>query len=498
MVRDTIQLEDAISTISQEYLLEFTFEYGIPESLHLELSGPEECIIEFLKVKVSVYIRFFEFANFHMDLFSLISTPNPAKVKTETRPHATHKVSLLTATANRVIDMEDMASQRGHRRGRGKCITQGVEEGSCRLPSCTGYPLRRIFSSCRIRYGLDRLHDCHPRRSSFERAGVEISTGNVATTEVWGLFSSGSPKLGKSSSIPSIGGLPEDIYQSGWGVTNNCRLDTPEACQDMVDHIVPSRVAKAESNDLRNQTKNLKIVLEAEVDMKKAVSDLQAQVTGEEKMKAAFEEFKRYEDDKVEQRCAEMDARLDKLSVDFNEELYPHMLTAIARGLAKGMSKGLKHGIKHGRAGRDLADIEAYDPLERLKDAPIDVIMASLYLESDSGEAAPQWIRELRPSSSQLNIPVYTEVRGLKDPWRERAAICEAKAKSKVTMYYNARVKGVTFRPGDFLYRSNDASHAVDGGKLGPKCEGPYEVTEALGDGAYKLASIDGTVLSKT
>ncbi|GJX90750.1 hypothetical protein Tco_0344076 [Tanacetum coccineum] len=50
----------------------------------------------------------------------------------------------------------------------------------------------------------------------------------------------------------------------------------------------------------------------------------------------------------------------------------------------------------------------------------------------------------------------------------------------------------------DFVYRSNNASHAVDGGKLGPKWEGPYEVTEALGDGAYKLRSTDGTVLPRT
>nr|GEV49615.1 reverse transcriptase domain-containing protein [Tanacetum cinerariifolium] len=38
---------------------------------------------------------------------------------------------------------------------------------------------------------------------------------------------------------------------------------------------------------------------------------------------------------------------------------------------------------------------------------------------------------------------------------RERAAICEAKGKLKMTKYYNARVRGVTFRPA--------------GGKLGPK-----------------------------
>ncbi|GKC84444.1 reverse transcriptase domain-containing protein [Tanacetum coccineum] len=81
---------------------------------------------------------------------------------------------------------------------------------------------------------------------------------------------------------------------------------------------------------------------------------------------------------------------------------------------------------------------------------------------------------------------------------RERSAICEAKAKMKMTKYYNARVRGVAFRPGDFVYRSNDASHAAAGGKLVPKWEGPYEVTEALGDGAYKLRTMEGANLPQT
>ncbi|GKB71364.1 reverse transcriptase domain-containing protein [Tanacetum coccineum] len=81
---------------------------------------------------------------------------------------------------------------------------------------------------------------------------------------------------------------------------------------------------------------------------------------------------------------------------------------------------------------------------------------------------------------------------------RERAAIREARAKLKMTKYYNVRVRGVTFRPGDFVYRSNEASHAMDGGKLGPKWEGPYEVTETLRDGAYRLRSMDGIVFPRT
>ncbi|GKC05422.1 hypothetical protein Tco_0997032 [Tanacetum coccineum] len=81
---------------------------------------------------------------------------------------------------------------------------------------------------------------------------------------------------------------------------------------------------------------------------------------------------------------------------------------------------------------------------------------------------------------------------------RERAAIREAKAKLKMLKYYNARVRGVAFRLGDFVYRSNEASHAMDGGKLRPKWEGPYEVTEALGEIAYMLRSLEGTVLPQT
>ncbi|GKB09013.1 hypothetical protein Tco_0837325 [Tanacetum coccineum] len=127
-------------------------------------------------------------------------------------------------------------------------------------------------------------------------------------------------------------------------------------------------------------------------------------------------------------------------------ELRQAFADVVSAGIAKGMSDGLKHEVENGKSKLDLAAIEAYDPeaetkyvatlhalknlkyplvdqLEKLKDAPIDLIMASLYLESDSGEDAPQWIRELRPSSSQLKIHVYPEVRDPKDPWSFKEGI---------------------------------------------------------------------------
>ncbi|GJY62785.1 hypothetical protein Tco_0464245 [Tanacetum coccineum] len=164
---------------------------------------------------------------------------------------------------------------------------------------------------------------------------------------------------------------------------------------------------------------------------------------GEERIQTAFEEFKKYKDDRVEKRCSEMDACLDAMSIDFDEELYPHMLTAIAghrwvighdlrlavmkcaefielrqtfaNVVSTGIAKGRRQNIAALHALKDLK-YPLVDQLEKLKDAPLDLIMASLHLESDTREDAPQWIRDLRPSSSQLTIPVYSVVRDPKDP----------------------------------------------------------------------------------
>ncbi|GKD04773.1 hypothetical protein Tco_1179747 [Tanacetum coccineum] len=64
--------------------------------------------------------------------------------------------------------------------------------------------------------------------------------------------------------------------------------------------------------------------------------------------------------------------------------------------------------------------------------------------------------------------------------------------------YYNARARSTSFRPGDLVYQNNEASRAEDGGKLGPKWEGPYEVTEALGKEAYKLRDCNRNTLPRT
>ncbi|GJZ12623.1 hypothetical protein Tco_0547853, partial [Tanacetum coccineum] len=50
----------------------------------------------------------------------------------------------------------------------------------------------------------------------------------------------GDPDSEKSTSFTSFTGSPSGIYQPGWGMTNSFRLESPDVCQDVVDHILPS------------------------------------------------------------------------------------------------------------------------------------------------------------------------------------------------------------------------------------------------------------------
>ncbi|GJY37293.1 hypothetical protein Tco_0422671 [Tanacetum coccineum] len=199
---------------------------------------------------------------------------------------------------------------------------------------------------------------------------TEIPAGDVATTEVPGLFSAKSPESKRSMSVPSVKGHPE-LYINLVPPRYFSELRHLPNTEFLVQYNINLVRQVAMGSQLRlrfeQEVRLLKksraqTLLEAEVDIKKAteaknaelaneleslrakfsdlelnknqlsqqVSTLQAQVTSEERIKATFDEFKKYEDDKVEKRCAEMDARLDALSIDYDAELYPHMLTAIA------------------------------------------------------------------------------------------------------------------------------------------------------------------------
>nr|GFA24307.1 hypothetical protein [Tanacetum cinerariifolium] len=448
-----------------------------------------------------------------MDLFSLIRAPNPTKVKTGSRPRAPHELPLLTLTAPRVIEMDDPAAatdssgvpstiERSPLDFAHEAEVSGRETAASEMPPPEDVPVTTAPGTDQavetvavepsvVRESRKRGYegiDANAPPKSLRRDHADLRPSGApadvsdpdplafadapsphpadVVQSSQGVAVAGDPKSENVSS-PAEVESPGSVYRPEWGVTNGSLLDTPEACQDLVDHAAPPGIQARES-----EIKNLEALLETEAGMKRAVKEksvglsqelermraqfsklqvsherlsqqvdaLQQQVSGEETLKAAFKDYKRQQDQMVEQWCAEMDARLDALSVDFDEELYPHMLTAIVgrrwvighglhlammkcaeslemrqafadvvlAGIAKGMSEGLKHGVEHRRSQLGLESIEAYDPeaeakfvaalqslkdlkfslldqLEGLKDAPMDVIMAALYLESDTG-----------------------------------------------------------------------------------------------------------------
>ncbi|GKG37744.1 hypothetical protein Tco_0456967, partial [Tanacetum coccineum] len=74
---------------------------------------------------------------------------------------------------------------------------------------------------------------------------------------------------------------------------------------------------------------------------------------------------------------------------------------------------------------------------------------------------------------------------------RETTAVREVRYKTKMEKYYNKKVRLSGFRPGEFVFRRNEASRVEDQGKLGPKWKGPYRVVEAYENGSYKLQTLE-------
>nr|GEZ02231.1 hypothetical protein [Tanacetum cinerariifolium] len=457
-----------------------------------------------------VYPTFLHDDDRDIDLFNLIRAPNPTKVKTGSHPRAAHEVPLLTMTATRMIEVEDPAAatyssgvpsiidrspldfaneagpeDQGTMAPKVSLLddvstTRGASEaGQAENVAATAPPVVKE-SRKRGNDGVDanvplkvlRRDHADPRPTGSTRGGKSLAAMDL------GMGSTRPTSMPPSAPVDVSDPDPLSFAdpQSHPPADVAYMLDTPKACQDLVDHVVLTgyfsklrhlhnddflrqynanlarQVAMGSQLRLRfeqeakllkksitqvarrdkriqakeHEIKNLEALLEAEADMKKVAEDksaklrqeledsralfsdlqvsndhllqlvttLQEQVSGEEKLKAAFEEFKQYEDSRVEWMIGR-GLRLAVMKCGESLELKQAFADVVLAGIAKGMM----------------------DQLEGLKDAPMDVIMAALYLESDTGDVALQWVRELCLSSSQLTILVYPEVRDPLNPW---------------------------------------------------------------------------------
>nr|GEW86389.1 RNA-directed DNA polymerase, eukaryota, reverse transcriptase zinc-binding domain protein [Tanacetum cinerariifolium] len=479
-----------------------------------------------------LYLTFLYEDDRDMDMFNLIRAPNPTKVKTGSRPRAPHEVPLLTLTATHVIKMyeaaaaidssgvpsiiersplnfahEAGASDQGAAApemppsedvpatvapGAGQAEETAVTNPLAAPESWSSHGGKSLAA---IQLGLAStvvvpedapagVSDPDPLSfadaQSRQPVDVAQSSHDIAAA--------GDPESENTSSVAEVGS-PESVNRPEWGVTNGNLLDTPEACQDLVDHVAPPgyfsklrhmhnkeflrqynvnlarQVAMGLQLRLRFEQKakllrksmaqmaywdkriqareleirNLEASLEAEANAKKTTEDrsaglsqelenmcaqfsglqvsnerlsqqvatLQKQVFREEKLKAAFEEFKRQQDERVEQRCHGLHFAVMKC--DESLELRQAFADAVSAGITKGLSEGLRHGLEHGQAQLSLESIEAYDPKAEAK------FIAALQALKDLKYLLD--IHDLGPSSSQLTIPVYPEVRDPCNPW---------------------------------------------------------------------------------
>ncbi|GKA15954.1 hypothetical protein Tco_0695701 [Tanacetum coccineum] len=502
MVRDTIQLETAVSTISQEYLLEFTFEYSITEDLRPELPGPRDRIVDFSEGKVGVYTKiepeillgddvhptFLNDDDRKTDLFNLIRASNPTKVKIGTRPRAAHEVPLLTVTASRIIEMEEPVAATESSR-----TPSTIERLS--LDFANENPSQQITRDDGTEDQVQGIVASEvPPPENVTTTGVSLETDLGEEVAVMGprvskkrrkrgndgAGANAPPKVlrkdhAASRPTPSTAG-GKSLALVGLETGSTFPVPAPQEIPVNASDPDPLSYANPQSipeRDVAQSSKGAAVAGDPESENTSFTSMVgspgniyqpgSSSPTGSEDIGYG----KRYKEPRgiagsrgrVEKRCAEMDVRLDALSIDFEEELYPHMLTVIvgrrwvighalrlavikctesaelrqafadvvSARIAKGMSEGLKHGVEHGKASLDLEVIEAYNPeadtkyvaalhalrdlkylmvdqLESLKDAPIDVIMASLHLESDSEEDAPQWIQILLEDVIAANV----------------------------------------------------------------------------------------------
>nr|GFC97684.1 hypothetical protein [Tanacetum cinerariifolium] len=128
-------------------------------------------------------------------------------------------------------------------------------------------------------------------------------------------------------------GSPESIYRPEWGIANDSMLDTPKACQDLVDHVAPpGGDGVTVATEVRTGSKTAEEI----------------SIVGRRWMIGRG-------------------LRLVVMKCDESLELRQAFVNVVSSGIAKGMSEGLRHGVEHGQAQLNLESIEAYDPEAKAK-----------------------------------------------------------------------------------------------------------------------------------
>jgi len=107
-------------------------------------------------------------------------------------------------------------------------------------------------------------------------------------------------------------------------------------------------------------------------------------------------------------------------------------------------------------------------------------------------ESSPRFqnfVAEDSNAERRMNLDLLNEV-------REEARVKAKAVKRRVERKYNSRMKSRRFRDGDLVMRKVHQYEMQN--KLSPKWTGPFRVTEALGNDAYRLETLEGGAIPRT
>ncbi|GJR53204.1 hypothetical protein Tco_1403725 [Tanacetum coccineum] len=209
----------------------------------------------------------------------------------------------------------------------------------------------------------------------------------------------------------------QNIYVPNWDVTNNARMDDPIICRNLVDHVPPSgywaslcNLSNADFLDRMNlnsaQHQRDAEVVELTSKLERAEGEAADVVSGLEFVRDGL----KGNAVKLEFECeclwsqVEGEAKLKEQFVGMQDVVVQRLMDCTIRLAFMNCFQSIDYQTALGKAGRDLSMVEAYDPgvkaryeeavgelenislpflhcLESYKDAPLDRVMASLYLE---------------------------------------------------------------------------------------------------------------------
>ncbi|GKA84429.1 hypothetical protein Tco_0806024 [Tanacetum coccineum] len=223
---------------------------------------------------------------------------------------------------------------------------------------------------------------------------------------------------------------------------------------------------------------------------------------------AGLDEFRQ----RMEGLLEKQKEKLRKLSIEYDEELYPHMLSAIAERrwlISHGLRLAAMSTLESQEVKQSFGDVvkcalargkaEAVEELhekklltlERHQDYPIGVIMAGLTLArhaTEGAEAQPDYF--LKPDVAQLQVPIFASPRNILNPFalEKEIPLKESLEAHAIRLAKKKGVKGKAILCGvgvAHIPRSDGVSVSV--ATVSPKDSKLLGKLEEAGDAAYQV-----------